>query len=562
MTSPRRALRPHVPLRWLLTGLFGVALLVAVLARDALDGTIVPPLPATLLLVLLLAGGMSSMISRRLGALLLELRDAMQQIANGEPGTRVSSSPITELNDVSSAFNQMAQALTESTERLEHQAFHDPLTSLPNRAMFMSSFSQALTRAMQHNQSVAVLFMDVDRFKYLNDSLGHGVGDQLLAVLSKRLVAAANGQLVARLGGDEFTMLVTGRNAEGTAMEIAERIMLSLNRPFSVAGHELFVSMSIGGAVSGPGEKTITELLRKADIALYRAKADGRARYVSFHKELDEIAAEYFDLDNALRRAIARDELMLYYQPIFDLTTNAISGMEALLRWNHPRRGILGPDTFISIAEETGEIVHIGEWVIEEACKQAVAFEALNQGKPLTVAVNLSATEFRQPGLANRIARVLNDSGLAPQHLKLELTESVLLGDIPETMEILSELKGLGVGLSIDDFGTGYSSLSYLQRLPVDTLKVDQSFIASLGVNATTGPVLRAIVELGNALFMQVVAEGIETRDQMEFLSSIGCQFAQGHYFARALTPGDFAELLGQPPARIGRKRRKLRTAS
>jgi diguanylate cyclase (GGDEF)-like protein len=563
MTALKWLRRPHLQLRWLVSGLFALALVLTVLLQRAIAHTPLPVLPVAIPIALLLAFAFGTAISRRMQALLAELQDGLHGLTSGDHESRVAPSRVPELNEVSEAFNAMAESLQDSTEQLEHQAFHDPLTGLPNRALFMSSFGQALSWAIQNDRSVAVLFMDVDRFKYLNDSLGHGVGDQLLAVLSRRLIAAARGHLVARLGGDEFTMVVTGADPEVIAKEIAERIATSLQRPFSIAGHELFVSMSIGSAASGPEDKTITELLRKADIALNRAKADGRARFVAFSDDLDALSAEQFDLDNALRRAVQRGELILFYQPIMDLPTNTVVGMEALLRWNHPHRGILSPAVFISMAEESGEIVRIGQWVLEEACRQTVEFQRILPGRPLTVAVNISASEFRQAGLAERIAHVLDVTGLTPRQLKLELTESVLIGDVPETLEILSELKGLGVGLSIDDFGTGYSSLNYLQRLPVDTLKVDQSFIASLGMKATAGPVLRAIVELGNALFMQVVAEGIETRAQLEFLGSIGCQFGQGHYFSQALAPAEFVRLLELPPVRVGHQRAKrLRPAS
>ncbi len=443
---------------------------------------------------------------------------------------------------------------------LDHQAFHDPLTGLPNRARFMSSFSDALSSAAREKRNVAVLFMDVDRFKYVNDSLGHGVGDLLLAVLSRRLVGAADGALVARLGGDEFTILVTGNRPDMSARLIAQRIATALDQPFSIAGHELFVSMSIGAAVSTPRDKTITELLRKADIALYRAKADGRNCFVAFSDELDALSAELFDLDNALRHAVGRGELLLQYQPIVDLKTDAPSGMEALLRWNHPHRGILSPADFISMAEESGEIVHIGRWVLREACRQTVEFQKSLAGVSLVVSVNVSASEFRQPGFTDNVAQTLSETGLSPYLLKLELTESVLLGDVPGTLEILSELKNLGVGLSIDDFGTGYSSLSYLQRLPVDVLKIDQSFIGGLNREETAGPVLRAIVALGNALGMEIVAEGLETRAQVEFLGSIGCQFGQGFYYSQAVSPDAFVHLFELPPVvvRHGRNRKRL----
>jgi diguanylate cyclase (GGDEF)-like protein len=545
-------------LRWALAlGLSGVFALawIASAAAGAEPSTAAVAFAVLLAVIVPTALVASGRVTRSLAS----LRGGMDRLADGDSPPSFAASRITEFNDLGVSFNRMAARLRDSTERLEHQAFHDPLTGLPNRALFLSSFSRALAWAAQNERSVAVLFMDVDRFKYLNDSLGHGVGDQLLAVLSKRLVAAAGGHLVARLGGDEFTMLITGADAGPIASEIAERIRVALNRPFSVAAHELFVSVSIGGAVSTPSDKTITELLRKADIALYRAKADGRGRYVLFRDELDALSVEQFDLDNALRRAVSRGELLLHYQPIVDLPTGAITGTEALLRWDHPHRGILSPDTFISVAEETGEIIRIGQWVLEEACGQAVRFQSLCDGRPFTVCVNISAAEFRQPGLVDRVAQVLSQSGLTPRNLKLELTESVLIGDVPETLEILSELKGLGVGLSIDDFGTGYSSLSYLQRLPVDTLKVDQSFVAGLGGRATAGPVLRAIIELGNALFMQVVAEGIETRDQLEFLGEVGCQFGQGHYFHRAVPPLEFETLLREPAPYERHVTRRLR---
>jgi diguanylate cyclase (GGDEF)-like protein len=388
------------------------------------------------------------------------------------------------------------------------------------------------------------MFLDVDRFKYLNDSLGHGVGDQLLSVFSQRVVGAADGHMVARLGGDEFTVLIQSANAQAAALRIAERIMYALRRPFSLSGQEMFVTSSIGIAVSTEVDRTTTELLRKADIALYRAKAEGRSRFVLFTPDLDAIPTEQFDLDNALRRSVERHELLLHYQPLIDLRTGDIIGMEALLRWDHPHRGILSPATFISIAEETGEIIRIGQWVLEEACRRTVEFQRLRPDYPLTVCVNISAAEFRQRDLPRRIAGVLGDTGLPARQLKLELTESVLIQDIPSTLEMLGELRDLGVGLAIDDFGTGYSSLSYLQRLPVDTLKVDQSFIARLGVDATSGPVLRAIVEMGNALKMNVVAEGIENRWQWDFLADIGCRQGQGHFFTPPVEATDFGRLL------------------
>ena len=484
-----------------------------------------------------------AVVHRRIARPLDRLAATLRSAAEGEFEGGASQSPIREIDAIASAYNQMSGAIQESTDSLVHRAFHDPLTGLPNRALFLSGFTRALNVPQRDNR-VAVLFLDVDRFKYLNDTLGHGVGDQLLSVFSQRLVGAAEGQLVARLGGDEFTVLVQSTNAQATALRIAERILHSLRRPFSLSGHEMFVSSSIGIAVSTQADRTSTDLLRKADIALYRAKGEGRARHILFTPELDAIPAEQFDLDNALRRSVERQELLLHYQPIVDLRSGDIYGMEALLRWDHPHRGILSPATFISIAEETGEIVRIGQWVLEEACRKTMEFQRARPHFPLTVCVNISAAEFRQRDLPRRILKVLETTSLPAKQLKLELTESVLIQDIPSTLEMLAELRELGVGLAIDDFGTGYSSLSYLQRFPVDTLKVDQSFIARLGVDATSGPVLRAIVEMGNALKMNVVAEGIENPWQWDFLFGIGCKQGQGHLFKEAVDGAEFARLL------------------
>ncbi len=469
--------------------------------------------------------------------------DTISAATESELTDRMEPARVRELHTLTEAFNAMAESVQESTDSLVYRAFHDPLTGLPNRALFLSAFTRALSVPHRNNR-VAVLFMDVDRFKYLNDTLGHGVGDQLLSVFSQRLVGAAEGHMVARLGGDEFTVLVQSTNAHATAISIAERVMYSLKRPFSLSGQEMFVTSSIGIAVSTQADRTSTELLRKADIALYRAKAEGRARHVLFTDELDSIPAERFDLDNALRRSVERGELLLHYQPIVDLRSGDVVGMEALLRWDHPHRGILSPATFISIAEETGEIIRIGQWVIEEACRRTVEFQRLRPAYPITVCVNISAAEFRQPNLVERVAATLKETGLPARQLKLELTESVLIQDIPATLEVLGRLRELGVGLAIDDFGTGYSSLSYLQRLPVDTLKIDQSFIARLGVDETSGPVLRAIVEMGNALKMNIVAEGIENMWQWDYLAEIGCKQGQGHLFTAALDATEFAELM------------------
>ena len=525
-----------------------LVVLVPLVFLPAVAGVALFQMPWALAYGQILLGGLVGTLVINLGQKhvarpIREVARVIGQSADAEMSERLKPERIRELHELTQAFNRFADTVQESTDSLVYRAYHDPLTSLPNRALFLSAFTRALSVSHRSNR-VAVLFMDVDRFKYLNDTLGHGVGDQLLSVFSQRLIGAAEGHMVARLGGDEFTVLVQSTNAVATATRIAERVMYSLKRPFSLSGQEMFVTSSIGIAVSTQADRTSTDLLRKADIALYRAKAEGRARYVVFHDDLDESPAERFDLDNALRRSVERAELLLHYQPIVDLRSGDIVGAEALLRWDHPHRGILSPATFISIAEETGEIVRIGQWVLEEACRRTMEFQRARPSYPLTVCVNISAAEFRQPNLVESIAGILRKTGLPPRQLKLELTESVLIQDIPSTLDVLGKLKEIGVGLAIDDFGTGYSSLSYLQRLPVDTLKIDQSFIARLGVDETSGPVLRAIVEMGNALKMNIVAEGIENMWQWDYLAEIGCKQGQGHLFTPPVEAPDFASLV------------------
>ncbi|MCO5201906.1 MAG: EAL domain-containing protein [Chloroflexi bacterium] len=541
--TPRTNILPRLPIAAFFGALALAGCLIPVLAYHPLSDAGSLAVLLAMAPGILIAAMATYLIHRNVARPLRAAAAVIEAASDGELDGRLPPARLREIQAVAHAFNRMADSVQESTDSLVYRAFHDPLTGLPNRALFLSGFTRALAGARRANR-VAVMFLDVDRFKYLNDSLGHGVGDQLLSAFSQRVVGAADGHMVARLGGDEFTVLVQSANAQGAALRIAERVMYALRRPFSLSGQEMFVTSSIGIAVSTEVDRTTTELLRKADIALYRAKAEGRSRFVLFTPELDAIPSEQFDLDNALRRSVERHELLLHYQPLIDLRTGDITGMEALLRWDHPHRGILSPATFISIAEETGEIIRIGQWVLEEACRRTVEFQRLRPDYPLTVCVNISAAEFRQRDLPRRIARVLQATGLPPRQLKLELTESVLIQDIPSTLEMLGELRDLGVGLAIDDFGTGYSSLSYLQRLPVDTLKVDQSFIARLGVDATSGPVLRAIVEMGNALKMNVVAEGIENRWQWDFLADIGCRQGQGHFFTPPVEATDFGRLL------------------
>jgi diguanylate cyclase (GGDEF)-like protein/PAS domain S-box-containing protein len=434
-------------------------------------------------------------------------------------------------------------------EQLLHMAFHDHLTGLPNRALFMDRVEHALARADSQARSIAVLFVDLDNFKVVNDSLGHGAGDRLLSLLTARLRACLDPHAtLARFGGDEFTILledidsVTGLDDANAA---ANRIREDLQRPISIAEHEVFATASIGIAISSPGQDTPGDLVRNADVAMYRAKANGRARAVVFDEGLDALAVGRLELETELRRAIDQGELEVYYQPIVDLPTGRIQGMEALVRWRHPQHGLIAPDRFIPLAEETGLIIPLGMWVLETACRQLWAWGTLGGfDADLSMSVNLSARQFQHPTLVDDIARVLRESRLDPSRLMLEITESIAMRDAASAASILAELKGLGVRLAIDDFGTGYSSLSYLHRFPIDLLKIDRSFVARLGGERNDAAIVEAVIALARGLNMEVTAEGIETSEQLARLGALGCHHGQGYYFARPLPAAGATELL------------------
>jgi diguanylate cyclase (GGDEF)-like protein len=390
----------------------------------------------------------------------------------------------------------------------------------------------------------ALLFLDLDRFKVINDSLGHRLGDELLVALAERLRGAVRViDTVARLGGDEFGFLLEGLLDLRQAIRMAERVQDDLTRPFQLSGHEVFTSASIGIAL-GDGEcQGPEQILRDADIAMYRAKAQGRARYAVFDQEMHHQAVEAMQLENDLRRALERSELEMYYQPVARIGDGTLYGFEALVRWLHPERGIITPASFIPIAEETGLILPLGLWVIEATCRQIAAWGAALDGDPgLTVSVNLSARQLAHPDLLSQLRRILEITGAPPQRLKLEITESVLMADAPAAQEVLMQLRSLGLSVMIDDFGTGYSSLSYLHQFPIDMLKIDRSFVNRLG--AGEEEIVRAIVTLGRSLRMQVLGEGVETPEQLAALGRLGCDLAQGFLFAPALPLAEAERLL------------------
>ncbi|MES3035993.1 MAG: EAL domain-containing protein [Gemmatimonadota bacterium] len=437
-------------------------------------------------------------------------------------------------------------------EQLLHRAFHDELTGLANRALFTNRVEQALLRAARNAERTAVLFLDLDDFKQVNDSLGHAAGDALLTQGADRLRACLRaGDTAARLGGDEFAVLLEGCVDNGEeAMHVAERIASAFARSFAIEDREAFASASIGVAITD-GTENGEELLRNADLAMYLAKKRGKARVERFQSHMHAEVVERLDVLSDLRYAIERDELQLEYQPIMDLETGTISGLETLVRWQHPLRGRIAPADFIPIAEQSGLIVAIGRWVLLHACAHARHWSrSLPHLVPVTVTVNLSARQLGDENLLDDVANALRVAGLRRDQLVLELTESTLLANSEETIGILTSLRSLGVRLAIDDFGTGYSSLSYLHRFPVDVLKIDRSFVEGVAGGPGSDALASAVIALGKSLGLRIVAEGIETEAQHEALAALGCRFGQGYLFSRPLPPADVMPFLlahGEP---------------
>ena len=424
--------------------------------------------------------------------------------------------------------------------RLVHDAFHDALTNLPNRALFADLLARALGRSRRREDyAFALLFMDVDRFKVVNDSLGHMTGDLLLVAIARRLERCIRpGDTVARLGGDEFTILLDDIEDVSDATRIADRIQREINLPFNISGQEVFTSASIGIALSHSGYEKPDDLMRDADIAMYRAKALGKARYEVFDAEMHARAVHQLQLETDLRRALDREEFRVWYQPIYDLASNRIAGFEALVRWQHPQRGVLGPDEFVQAAEETGLIVLIGRVVLREACRQVAEWQReYPQRPPLTVSVNLSPRQFRQPDLVEHVERALGAWEVPPSALRLEITESTIMDSASSAQEMLARLRALGVHVDLDDFGTGYSSLSYLHRFEMDAIKIDRSFVSNIGEQGENAEIVRTIVGLARSLNMAVIAEGVERPGQVAILRSLGCEQVQGFLYAPPLTP-------------------------
>ncbi len=434
---------------------------------------------------------------------------------------------------------QLEQEITErkqAQEKLLHMAMHDSLTGLPNRAHVIDCLGHNLAQASQDpSYQFAVLFIDCDQFKVVNDSLGHLVGDQLIGAVAHRLEACIQGTgFLGRLGGDEFLIVLIHVRGPQSVSNEADRIQQAMALPFKIGPHEMFLSASIG-IVMGRGYTQPDDLLRDADTAMYRAKSMGRGRYKFFEDGMHHQALTRLHLENDLRRALERDEFEVNYQPIVSLRTGLIVGFESLLRWQHPERGMVSPANFIAMAEETGLIIQVGQWVLRQSCKQLRQWQAYHPQLPLYISVNLSVRQFSQPNLVGHIDMILRETGLSSDCLKLEITESAVMDNPARANEVLSQLRARRIQLSIDDFGTGYSSLSYLHKFPINTLKIDGSFIRNMGADLQSTGIVGAIIALADNLGMEVVAEGIETESQLARLTTLGCEYGQGYFFSRPL---------------------------
>ncbi|MFI5210234.1 MAG: putative bifunctional diguanylate cyclase/phosphodiesterase, partial [Gemmatimonadales bacterium] len=431
-------------------------------------------------------------------------------------------------------------------KQLHHQAFHDPLTGLANRALFRDRVSHALTLARRQGRAIIVLFLDLDDFKKVNDSLGHSEGDRLLVAAAERFQTCARAaDTVARLGGDEFAILIEDVPTSDGHTVLVDRITSAMRKPFQVSGNEVHVTASVGIAVAGDDD-TADDLLRNADVAMYSAKRRGKGRSATYEAQMVSDSRQRLEMEAALRGAIEHDELVLHYQPIFFLQSGRICGVEALVRWDHPRYGHLLPQHFIPLAEETGLIVKLGGWVLHQACRQVQQWREAYPADRLTVSVNISGRQLQEPELVGEAKAALADTGVDPDALVLEITESVLMQQTGSVLEQLQDMKALGVQLAIDDFGTGYSSLSYLQRFPIDILKIAKPFIDDVGAGIEKSALARAIIGLGDTLKLRTIAEGIEVAEQRAALIALGCELGQGYFFAPPLPSSGIDRMLAE----------------
>lgn len=463
--------------------------------------------------------------------------------ANGHTRVcRLAGRPILSSSGEFLGFRGTATDITEEVEaqeRASHLAHHDALTGLPNRVLFRERLNVALASNAQQSARISVICLDLDHFKEVNDTLGHGAGDLLLQQLAGRLMGCVNKtDTVARLGGDEFAIIQVGINQPLEAEELSRKLIEVVRAPFEVEGQDLHVGVSIGIAIADENDADPERLLKSADIALYRAKQGGRATYRIFEAQMDAELQERRALEHDLRQALLKDELEVHYQPLIDLDRQGVVAVEALVRWRHRTRGLVSPADFIPLAEETGLIISIGEWVLETACRQALEWDDLR------VAVNLSPVQFRNRELVETVRQVLVRTGLEPARLELEITENVLINDSAAALDILNALKALGVKIAMDDFGTGFSSLGYLNSFPFDKIKIDKSFIGGMNDTAKSGAIVKSVISLGQSLNMITTAEGVETPEQAAFLRQEGCDQLQGYYFSKPVTASEFSKFI------------------
>ena len=486
---------------------------------------------------LLLMAFASTRLARHIVRPIATLEQAAKSLEKGQ-WTTVPVSSDDEIGSLSSSFNAMSAGIAQRENRIRHMAYHDALTDLPNRLKLAEKLDELMTGVAHDGGSLAILCLDLDNFKMVNDTLGHGVGDKLLRIVADRLGNAADGHFLAHTGGDEFCILLSG-SAAGSASDLAQSLIDRLTEPLTVEGHFLKIGVSIGMAQAPDDGLAADDLLKHANLALHAAKAAGRGRLRQFTVALDEKANERRVVEMDLHNALANGEFELYFQPLFDLASNRFSAFEALIRWNHPEKGLVLPGDFISVAEETGLIVPIGEWVLKEACRQATAWP-----DDIRVAVNFSTVQFETSGIRNLVFQALATSGLAPGRLEIEITESVFLESTGEVLETLHGLKQIGVRIALDDFGTGFSSLSYLRRFPFDKIKIDRSFILELLKTKEANAVVKAITELAAALNMETTAEGVEEPEQVEALRAHGCTNVQGFLFSKPVPASQVLPLL------------------
>jgi len=462
---------------------------------------------------------------------------------------------ITAMRDEAGRVNGFLKVAYDITERrraeafIRHMAHHDALTNLPNRTLLLDRLESAIRRARRHTEGVAVLMLDLDHFKRINDSLGHQIGDKLLLQVSQRLQNRVREvDTVARLGGDEFVIVLTGVHAGAAVQPLIDELMRSVSAPMAIDGHELIVTTSIGGCLFPADGSDPGTLLKNADTAMYHAKASGRSNFHWFTAAMLHQTEEKLALGTALRRAIESDELTLVYQPEISLRDRRIVGMEALVRWSSPRHGEVSPERFIPIAEETGLILTLGAWVLRSACRQCVALQR-RVGRSLRLAVNVSPRQFQQKDLPQMLQKVLDETGLPAQCMELEITEGMLMQSPDESADVLRALRDLGIAIVVDDFGTGYSSLAYLTRFPIDKIKIDRSFVRDIANDAADAAVVDAIIAMARSLDIQVIAEGVETEEQERYLLERGCDEAQGFRYSPGISAADFARLLDPPDA-------------